>query len=179
MRNTFSRKLGQELIARLNYDAAFRFAMVAAGFATVVHLVWLGTGFLAFRHRLDAATMVIVDWDPSILMMDVRIGLALFLSVAGLWSRRLIGLFLSALALAWVGLEYFTWFLWSMRIKSNAGIESFPSSVVHASNLYGATPWNVVVLVLAVVVLLWEIGRLIKIAKSRPTRWLDSGELGR
>lgn len=179
MRITLSRKLGHELMARFNSDAAFRFAMVAAGFATVVHLIWLVTGFLAFRHRLDAATMVIVDWDSSILMMHIRIGLALLLSVVGLWSRRVIGLFLSVLALVWVGLEYIAWFLLSTRIKSNAGIESLPSSVPHASNLYGATPWNVVVLVLVIAVLVWEIGRLIRFAKLQPIQWLNGSEIGR
>src|SRR6266568_2631353 len=98
MRTTFSRRLGQELTARFTYDAAFSFAMVAAGLATVVHLVWLLNSFLGFRHRLDTATMVIVDWDWSILTMHIRISLALLLSVIGLWSRRVIGLFLSALA---------------------------------------------------------------------------------
>ena len=166
MKITFSGKLSQELKARFNYDAAFTFAMVAAGLATVVHLVWLVASFLRFRHQLDAATMVIVDWDSSIVMMHTRIGLGLLIGIAGLWSRRVVCLLLSILALAWVSLEYIAWYLWSIRLKSNAGIERFPTSVTHASDLYGATPWNAVVLVLAIVVLMWEIGRLMKIAKS-------------
>ena len=180
MRTTFSRRLGWELAARFNYGAAFGFAMVAAGLATVVHLVWLVTSFLGFRHRLDVATMVIVDWDSSILMMHIRIGVALLLSIVGLSSRRVIGLFLSVLALAWVGLEYLAWFLWSFRIKSNAGIDSLPSSAPHALNLYGATTWNAVVLALVIAVLVWEIRRLIRFGRSQPAvQSLDGGEVGR
>lgn len=179
MSATLRRKFRHELVARFGYDAAFNFALVAAGLAAVVHIAWFVTSFVAFRRRIDAATMVIIDWDPSVFMMHTRIGLALFLSVAGLWSRRVIGLFLSLLALVWAGLEYIAWFLWSIRIKSNADIETFPSSVAHASNLYGATPWNVVVLVLVLAVLVWEIGQLIRIAKARRIQWLGGVEIRR
>lgn len=170
MRITFSRKLGRELIARFNYGAAFDFAMVAAGLATVVHLVWFLTSFAALDRRIAAAKMVIIDWDPSILMMQIRIGLVLLVSVAALWSRRVVGLFLSALAFAWAIAEYIAWRAWSIRIKANAGIEVLPGRVANALNLYGATPWNALVLVLVIIVFLWEIGWLIRIVKSRPTQ---------
>jgi hypothetical protein len=98
--------------------------------------------------------------------MHIRIGVALLLSVAGLWSRRVAGLLLSVFALFWVGSEYIAWYFWSMRLKANAGIEIFPGSIAHASNFYGATPWNVVVLVLAGAVLLWVSWLLIKILKT-------------
>ena len=176
MTDTFSRRLGEKLARRFTYDAAFNFALVIAGLAAVVHIVWFAVSFVAFRRRIDAATMVIVDWDPSVFMMHIRIGLALSFSVIGLWSRRVIGLFLSTLALAWVGLEYIAWFLWSVRIKASADIDALPSSVSHAFNLYGATPWNVVVLVLVIAVLVWEIWRLTKFAKSKPVQL--GGEVG-
>ena len=110
MRATFRRKLGRGLATRLTYDGAFRFALVAAGFAAIVHIVWFVSDFMAFRRRLDEATTVIIDWDPSVHMMHIRIGAALLISVGGLLSRRVIGLILTALALAWVGLEYVVWF---------------------------------------------------------------------
>jgi len=177
MRTTISQKLGYEPAARFAYDASFSLALVAAGLGTVVHIVWFVTGFIGLRHRLDTATMVIVDWDPSVLMMHIRIGLALLISVVGLSSRRVVGLLLSALALVWVCVEYLTWYFWSIRLKSNAGLESFPASVTHASNLYGATPWNAVVLVLVIVALSWEIGRLIKLRKQPRIQPLNSDEV--
>jgi len=76
-------------------------------------------------------------------------------------------LFLSVLAFCWVSLEYAGWYVWSSRIKLNAGIASFPPRAAHALDLYGATAWNAVVLVLVILALFWEIGRLIKFAKSR------------
>ena len=167
MRAAFSGKLGRGLAARFTYDRGFYFALGAAAFAAAIHTVWLVTNWIAFRRQLDAITMVIVDWDPSIDMWQARIGLILLISVAGLLSRRVVGLFLSTLALAWVVLEYYEWYAWSMRLKSNAGIEHFPLLIPHAANLYGATPWNVMVLVLVIAVLLWEIGKLFGIMKSQ------------
>lgn len=179
MRATFSRKLGHALIARFNYDAAFSFAMVAAGFATVVHLIWFLSSFLGFRHRLDTATMVIVDWDSSIFTMHIRIGVALLIGVAGLLSRRVVGLFMSVLAFAWVSLEYVDWYVWSVRLKSSAGIESFPPPTAHAFGLYGATAWNIVVLALVIAVLVWDVRQLIRIVKSEAIQWPDRSEIGR
>lgn len=160
MRATSSERPNHEL-------ARFNFAIVLAGLATIVHLVWMTISFLSFRQRLDAATMVIADWDSSILMMHIRIALALLLSMVSLWSRRVIGLFLSVLALAWIGGEYIGWYIWSVRIKSNADIENFPLSVRQALNLYGASAWNIVVLVLVIMVLVWTTVCLIRIAKSQ------------
>ncbi|MGH9961419.1 MAG: hypothetical protein ACREBC_30540, partial [Pyrinomonadaceae bacterium] len=106
MSTTFRRKFRHELTARFSYDAAFNFALAASGLAAVVHIGWFVASFVAFRRRIDATTMVIVDWDPSVLMMHFRIGLALLISTIGLLTRRVVGLFLSLLAVTWVAVEY-------------------------------------------------------------------------
>lgn len=157
MRQRFSRKLK----SRLAYDSAFQFAIGAAGLAAFVHWLWLVSSFIVFSRQIDAATMVIIDWDPSVLIMHIRIGLALLLATAALLSRRLIGLFASAVALVWVCLEYLTWYKWSSRIKEYADIQEFPSSIPQAFDLYGGNGWNAAVLVLVVVVLSWEIRRTV------------------
>lgn len=179
MSATLRQKFGHELLARFSYDAAFNFALVAAGIAAVVHMVWFVASFIAFRRRIDAATMVIVDWDPSVFMMHIRIGLALLISIVGLSTRRVIGLIFAASALAWVGVEYVGWFFWSIRIKSSADIKTFSSSVPHALNLYGGTLWNAVVLVLAVVVLLLVIRQAIRIVESEMIPGSKGSKLGR
>lgn len=174
---TLRRKFRHKLAAPFMYDAGLKIATVLTGLASLVHIVWFVASFIVFRRRIDAASMVIIDWDPSVFMMHIRIGMALVLGFAALLSRRVIGLYLSALALVWIGLEYAAWFLWSIRIRSNAEVERFPSVIANAVNLYGATPWNLLVLVLVVAVLVWQIGRLLRIAKSQPTQ-LDSSEIG-
>ena len=178
MTQRFLQRVAQRLGTRYSYAGGYHFALVAAALAAIVHLAWFAVWFIGFRERLSAAKIVIVDWDPSVSMMHVRIAVALIISVAGLFSRRAVGMFLSALALGWVGLEYAAWFSWTVRIKSNAGIETLPSSIPHASNLYGASPWNIVVLVLTIAVFLWETGGLIKVAMSKRIQVSDGGETG-
>jgi hypothetical protein len=177
MSTTLRQKFAQNLAARFKYDTGFNLAFVLAGIASVVHIGWFVVSFFAFRRRIDAVTTVVVDWDPSVFMMHIRIAVALLLSMGAFLSRRALGLFLSALALVWVILEYVVWFLWSVRIKANADIDAFPSSVPHALNLYGATIWNVVVFTMVIAALAWTIWCLTKIARSNPVR-VDSREVG-
>lgn len=125
MSATFRQKLLHDLAAPFRYDGSFNFPLLLVGVASVVHIGWSVATFVAFRRRIDTATMVIVDWDPSVFMMHIRIAIGLLLSVVGLFSRRVIGLFVSTLALVWVGLEYLAWFFWSMRIRSKAEVETF------------------------------------------------------
>ncbi len=86
MRPTYSRKFGSELLDRLSHNGRLNFALVMAGLAAIVHVVCFLIDFVAFRNRIEAARMVIVDWDPSFVIMHLRIGLALIIiSVAVLF----------------------------------------------------------------------------------------------
>lgn len=143
---------------RLSSDASFMFALIAASLAALVHLVWFATSLLGKRTTLDAATIGLADWYPSVLMMHIRLGLALMISAGALLTRRVVGLILSALALVWICFEYLAWYFWSGHI-------SFPAET-SASNLYKVTPLNTVVFVLAFAVLLWVIKRLLEFRKS-------------
>lgn len=105
MSATFRQKLLHDLAAPFRYDGSFNFPLLLVGVASVVHIGWSVATFVAFRRRIDTATMVIVDWDPSVFMMHIRIAIGLLLSVVGLFSRRVIGLFVSTLALVWVGVS--------------------------------------------------------------------------
>lgn len=167
MTYAFSEMLRREISARLGYDGTFNFAIGATAVATLVQWFWFISSFIAHRHRVDAATMVIIDWDPSMAMMHIRIGLALIISVGGLWSRRTIGLFLSALGLAWAIGEYIGWYTWSSKVRVNTDVEHFPGAIADALSLYGATLWNAVVLVLIISVLLWEAKWIVRNIKWR------------
>lgn len=165
MRTQILQKLICKLGARFKYDRAFLFPVIAAGVAGLVQTVWVAIDYSQFYSRLNTA-IVRVEWDPSFYMMHIRISVALVIVLIGLSSRRLIGLCLSAAAVVWLGLEYIAWFVWSAKLKENAGIEAFPQAVPQAFSLYGATPWNAVVLVLIMAVLLWEIWRIATFVKS-------------
>lgn len=166
MSTTLRQKFRHDLASPFRYDGRSSIVLLIAAVAAVVHIGWFVASFIAFRRRLDTATTVVVDWDPSVFMMHIRIGIALLLSVLGFLSRRMVGLLMAMLALVWVGLEYVAWFVWSMRIRSNAEIETFPSSAGNALNLYGASVSNLVVLALVIAVLLWGTVRLLKVVRT-------------
>ena len=136
-------------------DPSFRLALGAAGLATLIHVVWVVSA---------------VQMESPLAAMHIRLGVALFISAGTLFFRRLVGLLLSAFALAWISLEYLAWYLWSARVKSRAGLESLPASIIEGAGLYSATPWNAVVLVLVIVVLLWEIKRIKELRKNSAIR---------
>ena len=160
MRTQKLQKLMCKLGTRFNYEGDFLFPVIAAGVAGLVQAIWVATGYYQFQTRLSNAEVVRVEWDPSFYLMHLRISIALVVILVSLLMRRLIGLCLSVVAVVWLGLEYMWWFVRSARMKANAGLEAFPQSVPHAFSLYGATPWNAVVLVLVVAVFTWEIWRL-------------------
>jgi hypothetical protein len=99
-------------------------------------------------------------------MILIRISVALVISAASLWFRNAIGLCVSALSLLWVGIEYIGWYNWSWHIKEGAGIKEFPSITPHIANLYGATGWNMVVLLIAVALFVWEVKTFASIVAS-------------
>lgn len=177
MSATFRQKLRHDLAAPFRYDGSFNFPLLLVGVASVVHIGWSVATFVAFRRRIDTATMVIVDWDPSVFMMHIRIAIGLLLSVVGLFSRRVIGLFVSTLALVWVGVSGLVLLVDEDQVEG--GGRNFSSSVSDFSNLYGASLWNLVVLVLVIAVLLWGTVRLIKVVRSQAIRWPDGGKIGR
>jgi hypothetical protein len=103
--------------------------------------------------------------DTTIPNMQKRIGLALIVSAVGLWSRRGVGLLISALALLWVGKEYLSWHLYSREFLSALNVSEFsqlhPEAVRHhAGNLVYATSWDLIVLIVTVVLFAWEVKTL-------------------
>ncbi len=48
------------------------------------------------------------------------------------------------------------WYVWSKELRVNTDIERFPTALANTLSLYGAKPWNVIVFVLTVLVLLYE-----------------------
>ena len=79
--------LSKSLGSRVKYDGAFLFPVIAAAIAILIQVVWV-----AGESRRSSAEIAIVDWDPSVHMMHLRILVALVIIVGGLLWRRMIGL---------------------------------------------------------------------------------------
>src|SRR5258705_6964632 len=67
----------------------------------------LDIGWLLYRaadhyYRVRRTTMVIIDIDPSVSMMHIRIGVGLLIAAVCIWFRHVVGLVISVSALSWV-----------------------------------------------------------------------------
>jgi len=97
---------------------------------------------------------------------------ALFLSAAGLWSRRLLGLVLSLVSLlALIGV-YLLWYRATLSIIEMYGAKTFSGlrdQQQHLLSLYQASWWDIVVLGIALLVIVWEVvtlGRVLWSSKN-------------
>jgi hypothetical protein len=102
------------------------------------------------------------------MFMHLRIAFALLVSSVCLWFRKVSTFYLSAMSLTWVLLEYLRWYRRSQTTLVNAGIKHWPSQTPHALGIGGATEWNIAILLLAVVLVLWHA----KIVLGTMSLWL-------
>lgn len=133
-----------------------RIVVFIATSTAAIDIGWLLYSIADQYNRVARATMVIIDIDPSVSLMHIRIGVALLIAAVCLWFRRVVGLVISVAALIWVLIEYCLWFIWSANIQREAGITS-------GFGLYGANGWNVAVLVIALVLFAWVAKALLRL----------------
>jgi hypothetical protein len=105
--------------------------------------------------------------NQSVIRRDLTIEIALIIATISLLSRKLNGFLISLIALVWVVVEYIGWYVSTRRGIVAAGFTQLPAGMPRAWNLAGATPWNVVVLVIAISLLLWEARVVTQVLRSR------------
>jgi hypothetical protein len=111
-----------------------------------------------FTTQASSLTGTSTELDASLVWIAIRIELALLVAGFGLLSRRGVGLLISMLSLVWVGAEYLRWYRWRYSFPQD-GPWGDPRFSLEAGRetLYGATGWNLAVLMVAAVVLVWEV----------------------
>lgn len=144
---------------QLSRSPGVKIGIVVAVSLATLNLLWLIVAYSGLYHSIT--TSVAQGGSPplidqSTIRRDLMIELALVVTAVGVLSRNVIGLLFSFVALIWVGVEYIWWFVWTKRTIAAAGLDELPSGVPQVWNLGGATPWNLVVLVVAVFLFLWE-----------------------
>lgn len=112
--------------------------------------------------------------DP-IQLRNIKIEIAIFVSIVGIWSRRFIGYLISMLSLTWVGWQYLDWWLYSLRWLEQAGLKDFSElrdpNFTYAGKFIGASWWNPIVLIMSLTLLTWQLKTLATILYSlRNTR---------
>ncbi len=139
---------------------SLNFAIVVAALTAALNLLWiaydLGRLFWSTGTSIaQGGTGGLVDW--SMVRMYLIVETALIIATFSLLSRKIKGVIVSVIALMCVGVEYIWWFIWTRRIIEAAGLTEIPSLIPHAGNLYGATGWNLAILVIATALFAWEI----------------------
>ena len=143
----------------VNRSLGVKIGIAVAVSLAVLNLVWLIIGYSGLYHSI--ASSVAQGGSAPLLNQaairrDLMIELALLIAAVGLLCRNVTGLVLSLVALVWVIIEYVWWFIWTRRTIAAAGLAELPSGMPQAWNLAGATAWNLVVLVVAVCLFIWQ-----------------------
>ncbi len=143
----------------VNRSLGVKIGIAVAVSLAVLNLVWLIIGYSGLYHSI--ASSVAQGGSAPLLNQaairrDLMIELALLIAAVGLFCRNVPGLMLSLVALVWVIIEYVWWFIWTRRTIAAAGLAELPSGMPQAWNLAGATAWNLVVLVVAVCLFIWQ-----------------------
>jgi hypothetical protein len=144
-------------------------AIFVALLTAALNALWVGyqAGANAVEWDIFAQKYGHRHYDPSVFLLNVRLGAALLIAAAGLLYRRVIGLLISMLALTWVLKEYAWWYLDSLRRLKEMGVSDFAQlqvpDLTYLGKLFGATWWNVIVLVISVALYIWVIKTLIRL----------------
>lgn len=140
-------------------SVAVRIGIVIAISLATLNLVWLVTEYGRLYSSISAgiaqggsAPLI----SQSVIRRDLTIEMALIVAAVGVLSRKISGLLISMLALVWVFIEYLGWYVWTKQAIVGAGLTELPAGIPQAWKLAGATPWNLVVLVVAVFLFFWE-----------------------
>ncbi len=141
-------------------SVAVRIGIVIAIALAALNLVWLVAEYGRLYSSINAgiaqggsAPLL----NHSVIRRDLTIEIALIVAAIGALSRKVGGLLFTLIALVWVFIEYIGWYIWTKQTIVAAGLTDLPSGVPQAWKLVGATPWNLVILVVAVFLFLWEV----------------------
>lgn len=102
----------------------------------------------------------------------IHLGIAVGLIIAtiGLWSRRAAGFLFSMLALLWVCIVYVWWYQGTQHFLKNIEVTEYTR--LHdpffreMGMLRGASRWDILVLLVAMTLLLWQLRTLVAILRS-------------
>jgi hypothetical protein len=126
----------------------------------------LGYYYKALECLSSADRFCAVTFEGSF-FMDATLGLCL--ATLGLWFRRTASFLLSSIALIWVVIVYILWYRGTLSVMGVAEVQKFsqlPNQPQYLFPLIEATWWDIVVLCVTLLVLLWQAVILVRIPKS-------------
>lgn len=121
----------------------------------------LGYNLGTFRHSELTHLTCCVHLTDSFLIGSL---VGLVVSAASLLTRKVIGLLFSMLGLLWVAVTYILWYRATLSILRTAEVDSFYRLVDQSQYLLPldqATWWDVAVLAIVILLLLWHLATLV------------------
>ena len=122
----------------------------------------LGYNYGLFKAVDGVHTTCCVNFLESFLL---PITTGLVLSTAGIYVQRPIGFLLSLIALLAIPFTYVAWYLGTLSIMRHAEVGSFsqlPSQQQHVLTLADASWWDIWVLSIAILLILWQSEKLFR-----------------
>ena len=169
--NLFQRLLAKDAV-RSTWVLKFALVVIALTASISALRTAYNRGYLICANSpeyLDALGILSRHGDNRLLINDlhVQITVCLLICAFGLWLRRPIGLLVSLVAVTWISNIYFLWYRSTAAFMVEQEIPNFSllqgPGKQHLVPLRGATWWDIVVLVLVIVLLIWLVKTLVTV----------------
>lgn len=171
IRNIFNHRSARGAMKGSWMDAIpyYSYALHLITLTAFLHLLWVAYN-VGYSDGVDTASRHSISGVDSVHSLNVRIGIALLVAVIALWLRGVISFLVSSVALGYVGAEYAMWYLDSIRALKILGMESWADfqdpDFPYVGAFRGATWWNIVVLSVVSILLIWQLTSLTRIRYS-------------
>lgn len=155
-----------DLRTRVNL-VGIKYAAIIAVVIAMSNLLWVLGYFGSMQQSIaksieQGGTGYVI---PVVLWRHILIETALIASAIGLLFRNVAGLVVSLLGLTGVGVIYVWWYLWTQGAIENAGLSRLPAGA-QVGGLAGATGWNLVVLTIVFLLIVWQAVLLVNVLRS-------------
>jgi len=148
----------------LDHRAALALAFLIAQASVMYTCYWVG-----HTEGVRESGGMLTDLEYTLDGLHIVISFCLGLSVVGLWLRRGWGLILSLLAFFSVVATYIYWHFMTVKYLSELlnNMALYRRVRQEVGYFLGATKWDFVVLILVVILLVWHLVRLTRMALER------------
>lgn len=155
----------------------FNIVLTLAAVLFVANLAYSGylIGFMHGREFEMSHTYTISGGSNFKIRLRLATSISLFICATGLAFRSLYGVFTSMVAILSLVFVYGWWWRVSMAFLRNLEVPDFSSvpDISHTAGLWGATWWDLLVLVIATIILVWQVAILIRVMRA-PNDWFSS-----
>lgn len=126
----------------------------------LLNMLWVAYN-VGYSDGADMASQHSISGGDVHRALNIRIGIGLLVATIGLWLRGIVGFLVSAVALGYVGSEYVLWYQDSVHALKVMGMESWADfqdpDFPYVGVLRGAEWWNIVVLAVVSILLIWQL----------------------